>query len=182
MYCRKCGKEIDDSVSFCRFCGTKVGEMNSRVASELPKSQPVNVGTEVIFSLLSLILLGFAIANIVAFFLPIYDGLDLTLMDFLEDENEKVIIPLIASVLSVGLFGVSFNKKGTGVFTLLISVAIAVLDIMWVNDRKGGLFEEADFEEFAEICGMGLKLYIICSIGVPVCGVLKSLMLARTNR
>ena len=37
MFCRKCGKEIQDNASFCPTCGSKVGEQSSSV------SQPVKV-------------------------------------------------------------------------------------------------------------------------------------------
>lgn len=33
MYCRNCGKEIDESVQFCQFCGEK--QVQSNVAEEV---------------------------------------------------------------------------------------------------------------------------------------------------
>ena len=84
MFCRNCGKEIDDNVSFCRFCGNTVD-----YADDYNAQTPVNTGNEGAFAIISFCVLAFALANIIAFFLPIYDHFELTIMDLLEYENEK---------------------------------------------------------------------------------------------
>ena len=34
MYCRKCGKQIDDSAKFCTFCGEPTGDLDSTVSPQ----------------------------------------------------------------------------------------------------------------------------------------------------
>ena len=43
MYCRKCGKEINENAKFCKYCGNPVvkggGSSGGQISSELPKPQ-----------------------------------------------------------------------------------------------------------------------------------------------
>ena len=47
MFCRQCGKEISDTVTFCRFCGNKVAKaapspaVEAPAYEEIPASEPV---------------------------------------------------------------------------------------------------------------------------------------------
>ena len=36
MYCRKCGKQIDDTAAFCRFCGTPINSAQNNVQQNTP--------------------------------------------------------------------------------------------------------------------------------------------------
>jgi uncharacterized membrane protein YvbJ len=37
MYCKKCGKQIDDDSMFCSFCGTKVGKETNIEKKAIPE-------------------------------------------------------------------------------------------------------------------------------------------------
>lgn len=179
MYCRKCGKEIDDRVSFCRFCGTKVEEINNIATPDNQNIHPVfNVGMEFVFTIISFVLLGLAIANVVAFFVPIYDGGELTLLDHVKDGVEGYATAMISSILSVGLFAFSFNKKNNGAISLVLSFMIAVLNISWINSNKSMIHEGASLFDLFEEYGAAVKIYIVCGIGIPICGLIKSGILA----
>ena len=47
MYCRNCGKQIDDGVSFCPECGAKVGAPAEQTQNDTPRVYCKNCGREV---------------------------------------------------------------------------------------------------------------------------------------
>ncbi len=54
MFCRQCGKEISNTVSFCRFCGSKVEKRpeidETPVVDVVVDETPVNVCTPPVYN------------------------------------------------------------------------------------------------------------------------------------
>lgn len=59
MYCSKCGKQIDDQVLFCKFCGAPTGNKNDAgVPDEKPKKSRKGLVLGIVFGTLFLVLAG----------------------------------------------------------------------------------------------------------------------------
>ena len=50
MFCKKCGKELEDNVRFCNYCGaeveSKVVDFNEAVGNNKPDNSYVNAGRQ----------------------------------------------------------------------------------------------------------------------------------------
>ena len=42
MFCSKCGKEIDDNVNFCKFCGFQVNSLEENLRNDFKKEENEN--------------------------------------------------------------------------------------------------------------------------------------------
>lgn len=177
MYCRKCGKEIDDNVSFCRFCGTNVEQI---VVEKQNSHAGFNTVMELVVTLISFVLMGFAIANIVAFFLPIGAWEDYSILDLIKEGEDfaNYGVGLFASITSVGLLVFSFNKKKCGSVSLVLSVIVAILDLIWVNNYASWIQNGYNLFEILDEFGSSIITYQVCFFGVLITGVAKSILLA----
>lgn len=146
MYCKKCGKEINDYTRFCASCGTPVGSTGNKVNAGNPflnNSRPTtnNSYSSGRVSYISPLALIVAISTIVAAFIGTIGWLFLPLLKIKEDGVSKSfslfrlfdlgIDPSEAPLMAIGLLVFGVTTIIGGIFFL-----IAIVRLIKKNEAK----------------------------------------------
>lgn len=177
MFCKNCGKEISDDASFCRYCGAKTVE---EIKVENKNSY------DIIVRIINIAVIVFALLNIVAFFLPVFNGKGNTLMDCIKkgkvDKDYRSFMcygfALIATILSVIVIIEKFIPKINFWF---LSLMVGVLDIVWYfGHTKWILYGKLRKALIGS--GWGTTIYLICGIAMLLLGIFSVVMAVRKKK
>lgn len=198
MFCGNCGKEIDDSASFCRYCGAKTVEetkvendnvQNSKKSDNSVFNLKGNSGDNVydnIVRIINIAVIAFALVNIIAYFLPIFNGKGNTLMDCIKrgksDEDYKSFmcygIALIATILSVIVIIEKFVPK---INLWFLSIVVGALDFVWYFGHTKWI-PYGKTRKLIVGSGWGTTFYLICGCAMLLFGTLSVVMAVRIKK
>lgn len=192
MYCKKCGTQLLNNANFCAKCGTKVEVPTTSMnqGSTVTTEQINNSGyaansmsfadvTKVIQIILTVVLSIFALLHIIAFFLPIEDGVKHSFFNDLQDGEDfgaywyALLSSTISPLLLLGCFKRErksvTEKKGVGyIGVLIVSLIIMGIDIAIIYNYKIYFTENYWLTDWKMYRGSGLKLYNVCCVWIPV--------------
>lgn len=176
MFCESCGKTIDDTAKFCRHCGANVEneavENNVQEQVEIiPEKITIktfikNLGGESgnktldnIARVINISIIIFAIANIIAVFLPVFNDEIQYISGHMRRYGVKggsLTFPITASILSIVI---CVEKLINNVHIWGATLAVGVLDIVWYASHIKWL-------NYSNNTGIGTLLYLICGVGM----------------
>lgn len=201
MFCRNCGKEIANTAMFCKYCGTKVNQINSVYTNQQVTQMPVQCNTygvkpsindviKTIITVVSILIAIFALINIIAFFLPMEKGDNDSMLNIMKAKLGFKYYGqgLFAGVLSILIIILCTGDRMDVCWGLFIlSAIVTVLTLCLVNKYndvyKAWVSEDWPYYyNWKRYRGSGLVMYTISGIWIPICTVIKTVLVAIKNK
>lgn len=126
MYCKKCGKEIEDKGNFCRYCGSEIifekPEMFNKINQELDTKKKKFIPQDIIIFVGSIVL-----------FAGVFD-LPYTYYNFL-----RVLISMIS------IYAIISKYKTSKIMLLFFMVSLSLFNPIWKFSVEKNIWKIIDF-------------------------------------